>query len=260
MKNIAKLFQRVMTLLMLAYVLPGYANDLTMRYRGAYTYGHEVNTFCPSINSQCYWLNPATSEQIRQQLKHLSATHTSRPYQSVCVVLSGQIDRETKSDGFAADYDGLIEVDKVFGLCGEVDIVTQGDLQHHRWTLESVNGVTIALAKHSNPSYSGSSEPITRPPKSAENSLSLEFGEQMTVFADTGCNKLSGRAVLREDFIIITMNNSAVRTCSAEDEAVDTLLKSVFSSEPIITIDSDKSLLLKGANSTLKYQLKDWVY
>jgi hypothetical protein len=43
----------------------------------------------------------------RQQLKQLSATHTDRPYQSVCVVLSGRIDRETKSDGFAADYDGL---------------------------------------------------------------------------------------------------------------------------------------------------------
>ncbi|MBT3812753.1 MAG: hypothetical protein HON51_10225 [Gammaproteobacteria bacterium] len=125
MKNTRKLTQRVITLIMLGYVLPGYAEGQLTRYRGAYTYAHVVNTFCPSINSQCYWLNPATSEQIRQQLKHLSATHADNPDQSVCVVLRGRIDRETKSDGFAADYDGLIKVDKVFGLCSQVDRVTQ---------------------------------------------------------------------------------------------------------------------------------------
>ena len=27
------------------------------RYRGDYTFGHEVS-FCPEINSECYWLGP----------------------------------------------------------------------------------------------------------------------------------------------------------------------------------------------------------
>ena len=139
--------------------------------------------------------------------------------------------------------------------------MTQGDLQHHRWILAGIADVAIDLTKQRNKSsYSDANKQISLVLKTTENSLSLEFGEQMTVFANTGCNKLSGRAVLREEYIIIKMNNSDVRTCSAEDETLDTLLKSVLTSKPIITIDSDKYLLLEGANSTLKYQLKDWVY
>jgi hypothetical protein len=98
------------------------------------------------------------------------------------VVLSGRIDRETKSDGFAADYNGLIEVDKIFGLCSQVNIVTQGDLQHHRWVLENIKGVNIALAETGNQAFD------------------LDFGEQMFVVLNTGCHKISGQAKLREQY------------------------------------------------------------
>ena len=59
----------LLVFLILGYVLPSYADEQALRYRGEYTYGHEVNTFCPKINSQCYWLNPTTSEEIRLQLR-----------------------------------------------------------------------------------------------------------------------------------------------------------------------------------------------
>ncbi|TXK92651.1 hypothetical protein BMR11_18320 [Methylococcaceae bacterium CS5] len=127
--------------LILVWTLPGYTNEQVQRYRGSYTLGHEVNIFCPEINSQCYWLSPSTEIQIRQQLQQLSKKHTIKPYQAVCVVIQGNIDRESRRVGFAANYAGLIEIVKVFGFCGQPEMVTQGDLQHHRWILESINGV-----------------------------------------------------------------------------------------------------------------------
>ena len=224
------------------YMFPVSANEQALRYRGQYTFGHEVNTFCPQINSQCYWLSPSTSSQIRQQLKQISKQNTDKPYQSVCVVLQGKIDRETKGDGFATDYDGFCEVYKVFGLCNKTDIVTQGDLQHHRWVLKSINGVNIDLAQWNN------------------NIPNLDFGEQMTLSTNTGCDIHTGRAILRENYIIFTLDISKSSTCTAKQQKMELLLKEVLNSEPKITIDSDKNLLLENANTVLKYQLKDWVY
>ena len=39
--------------------------------RGAYTFGHEVNSFCPEKNSQCYWLGPNSSPDARAQLRQI---------------------------------------------------------------------------------------------------------------------------------------------------------------------------------------------
>ena len=243
-------------------VIPAYAEgDQVLRYRGQYTYAHEVNTFCPKINSQCYWLDPQTPAQIRQQLKQLSEKLTSRPYEAICLVLQGQIDRETKSDGFAADYDGLIRVSRVFGLCDKTDIVTQGDLQHHRWILESINGENINLPKQSsNLPDTNLNGQVPASVSTGSNVLDLDFGEQMTVAAKTGCNILSSRAVLRENQIIFTMRHSSTLKCSAKDQTVNLLLNKVFNSEPKITIDSNKNLILEGGDTLLKYQLKDWVH
>jgi hypothetical protein len=55
------------------------ANSEVQRYRGSYTWGHEVNSFCPQINSQCYWLSPITSQVIRERLKQLSIARQSKP-------------------------------------------------------------------------------------------------------------------------------------------------------------------------------------
>ena len=114
-----------------------------IRYRGEYTYGHEVNIFCPAINSQCYWLSGDTPDEVRYALQTLAAQNTSKPYQPNCVVIEAEIERDTKRDGFAADYDGLVTVMKSYGRCDETGIITQGDLRHHRWVLESINGEAL---------------------------------------------------------------------------------------------------------------------
>jgi hypothetical protein len=43
------------------------ADTAAVRYRGEYTLGHEVHTFCPEINAECYWLSPKTDAQTRDR-------------------------------------------------------------------------------------------------------------------------------------------------------------------------------------------------
>jgi len=73
--------------------------------------------------------------------------------------------------------------------------VTQGDLQHHRWVLESINGTKIDAAKLDN-----------RIPE-------LEIGEQMMASGHSGCNRFQGKAVLREDRFIIDRVASTRMIC-----------------------------------------------
>lgn len=110
--------------------------DKTVRYRGEYILGHEVNIFCPYINSQCYWLGSYTGDEEREVLRQLSVQNRVKPYDAVCVVIEGIIHKkmdEHKIDGFAADYDGTIDVDMVYGLCSETETVTEGDLHLKDW-------------------------------------------------------------------------------------------------------------------------------
>ena len=89
----------------------------SQRYRGDYTFGHEVNIFCPQINTQCYWLGPGTSQAMRAELKALYQAKTSGLYKPVCVVIEGFIDKDTPRSGFAADFDGLINITRLHGDC-----------------------------------------------------------------------------------------------------------------------------------------------
>ncbi|WP_428356048.1 META domain-containing protein [Methyloprofundus sp.] len=223
--------------LLLTITLPVSANEQAQRYRGQYTYGHEVNTFCPANNSQCYWINPATSAQLSQQLPQLSVANTQRPFQPICVILQGRIDRETKADGFAADYDGLIEIEKVYGLCRQTAIVTQGDLQHHRWVLESIDAVKVALGN---------------------NTFDLDFEEQMTVTAHIGCYQLTGKAVLRDQYFIIQGIQATGQNCTAKVRKIGSLMHSILTSESTIVLDG-KYLMLKNENTLLKYKSQDWL-
>ena len=140
-------------------------NAASERLRGAYTYGHEVNVFCPEINSQCYWLGPNSNQAAREQLKQIY--HDKKPglYKPVCVVIDGSIDRESTRDGFAADYDGLIDIESVQGACDEINAITPGDLNHRRWVLAARNGVPV---------------------DAAEPSLVLDFGERLFVAGRNG--------------------------------------------------------------------------
>jgi len=211
-----------------------------LRYRGEYTYGHEVRSFCPAINSQCYWVDAASSKAVRAALGELAAIPGAEPYRAVCVVIEGRIDRESKRDGFAADYDGLILITRVFGRCNETDIVTQGDLQHHRWILHSVDDKPVGSG--------------------AMNDLlpELDFGQLMTVTGNTGCNRFSGRAILRDDFFRIAPLASTHRLCAPPRNELEVTLLQVLGNESRIIIGDDRQLVLDAGHTKLRFRLSDW--
>ena len=230
--------------LCLGLVLPACASDQTLRYRGLYSYGHEVNIFCPDINSQCYWLSPDTDQNQRLLLKQLIEENTEEAYQSICVVLEGEINRDPvarQSTGFAAEYDGLFTVSRLHGLCDKPRVVTQGDLQHHRWVLEALNGQKI------DPGILNNVIP------------ELEIGEQMMASGNSGCNRFFGQAVLRETLFIIDKVATTRMMCPLAQIEMERLLLQLLGQESTITIDADRNLFLNTSETWLQFRLEDRV-
>ena len=93
------------------------SNADSQRFRGGYTLGHGVNTFCPAPGSQCYWLAPGTSGEVRDRLRTIYQQASPGLYQPVCMIVAGAIDTESERTGFAADADGLITITRVYGVC-----------------------------------------------------------------------------------------------------------------------------------------------
>lgn len=230
---------------LLAAIVPasGFASgtgEPVLRYRGKYTFGHEVRSFCPAINSQCYWVGAETGAAVHATLKELATLPGAAPYTPVCVVIEGRIDRDSKRTGFAADYDGLISITRVFGRCDETTIVTQGDLQHHRWLLESIDDKPLDTAAL------GGMIP------------ELDFGERMTVTGSTGCNRYSGQARLREEFFVIERMASTRRACPPPNMDLERTFQGVLGSESVISIGADRELILKSELAILRFRLFDW--
>ncbi len=229
-------------LFFLSVVSSACAIDQTLRYRGQYSIGHEVNIFCPDINSQCYWISPDTTQQQRKLLRQLVKENTEKVYEAICVVVEGQINQDPvakQAIGFAADYDGLFTVSKIYGLCDKSGFVTQGDLQHRRWLLESINGNKIEATALDN-----------RIPE-------LEIGEQMMASGYSGCNRFHGKAVLLEDRFIIGSMASTRMFCKPEQNDIEHLLLQVLGRESTISIDVDKNLILKTDDGLLLFRLQD---
>ena len=246
-RSIGKLMCRgfVIAVALLGVITPasGFASgagETVLRYRGEYTWGHEVRSFCPEINSQCYWVGLDTSSTVHAALKKLATIPRAAPYTPVCVVIEGRIDRDSKRTGLAANYDGLISIGRVFGRCDETDIVTQGDLQHHRWLLETIDGELL------DSTALGGMIP------------ELDFGQRMTVTGNTGCNRFTGRALLREEFFVIERMALTRRTCMSRQDEVERTMRQVLGSESIITIGADRELILKSRKTVLRFRLFDW--
>lgn len=214
--------------------------EVVLRYRGEYTFGHEVRSFCPAINSQCYWVGVDTDRAVHATLRKLATGPGTAPYTPVCVVIEGRIDRDSKRSGFAADYDGLISIGRVFGRCDETAIVTQGDLQHHRWLLESIDDKPL------DSDALGGMIP------------ELDFGERMTVTGNTGCNRYSGQAILREEFFVVERMASTRRACPPPNMDLERTFQRVLGSESVITIGADRQLILRSEHTMLRFRLFDW--
>ncbi len=165
------------------------------RYRGGYTFGHEVRTFCPEINSQCYWLGPGTPAEVREQLNSIYKAKKPGLYKPVCVVVEGKIDRDSPRDGFAADYDGLIDITAVQGACDDGAMLVPGDLNHRRWVLAERDGVTIV----------DDAAPVV-----------LDFGERLFVEITDGCQRLSGFAVIDGDRLRLDGLDADASACGGD--------------------------------------------
>jgi heat shock protein HslJ len=173
-------------------------------------------------------------------LKALAMVPGSAPYTPVCVIVEGRIDRETPRTGFAADYDGVISVARVFGRCEDTDIITHGDLQHHRWLLQSIDNKAL-----------DSGTPDNMIPE-------LDFGERLTVTGNTGCNRFSGQAVLREEFFIIEPMASTRRLCEPAQNETERIVLRVLGRESAVSIDAGGRLTLEADQVVLRFRLSDW--
>lgn len=208
----------------------------SQRYRGNYTLGHEVNTFCPEINSHCYWLSPDTDKKIRNQLKHIYQEKSPGLYKPVCVVVTGEIDRESKRMGFAVDTDGLLTITQVFGDCDSSKVVTQGDLQHHRWVLITIDNKPI----------NNKDWPVLPV---------LDFGERLFVEGGDGCQQFIGFAKLSGDQIAFDEFGFNKNQCETDHSP-----RRLFSIAGVwrVSITETQYLILEKTESTLMFKRDDW--
>jgi heat shock protein HslJ len=203
------------------------------RMRGEYTFGHEVNSFCPEINSQCYWLGPGTSQAMREQLKALYRAKKPGLYESVCIVIDGAIDRDSPRSGFAADYDGLIDIGALLGDCNSGPQVVPGDLNHRRWVLAERDGAPVDV----------DAQPVV-----------LDFGERLFVEGLDGCQRFSGFATLDSNAIILDNVNFERSQCSDVG-----LAATLFTSQDAWKVRFEgQALHLASREHRLAFERDDW--
>lgn len=201
--------------------------------RGDYTFGHEVNTFCPEKNSQCYWLGPNSSQAARAQLKQIYQDKKPGLYKPVCVVLEGEIDRDSPRDGFAADYDGLIDVTMVHGACEDLSMILPHDLNHRRWVLVAINGDLVE------------NDPRT---------MTLDFGERLFLEGRDGCLNFRGFIHLEASRINFTAVDFDDRDCTAEERGISRFVdQSIWQ----VRIEAG-NLVLQSAADHLVFARDDW--
>ena len=226
----------LLLLLILLNTVACACSAVSQRYRGNYTLGHEVNTFCPDINSQCYWLSPDTDKRYRNQLKQIYQEKSTGLYKPVCVIVTGEIDKNSKRTGFAVDTDGLITITRVYGDCDSSKVITQGDLQHHRWVLITVD----------NKSINNKGWPVLPV---------LDFGERMFIEGGDGCQQFNGFAELTGDQIDFNQLEFSKNHCGTDRSHM-----SLFSITGVwrIGIKESEYLTLENTESILLFKRDDW--
>ncbi|PID35352.1 MAG: hypothetical protein CR964_00025 [Rhodobacterales bacterium] len=84
------------------------------RWTGLYTYGHEVSSFQPCNSDAGYWATlPAAEAERLSKLSLEKARRVGKPYQPIHVDLTGALRSNKGEQGFAADYDAILEVSAV---------------------------------------------------------------------------------------------------------------------------------------------------
>jgi hypothetical protein len=152
-------------------------------------------------------------------------------------VVEGAIDRASSREGFAADYDGLFTMSELYGTCDKTPVVTQGDLQHHRWVLTRIGDQPVVRTK-----------PHTGP--------ALEIGEKMFFEAHDHSHSLAGFSRLAGEQIIFEADSAA--PARFPDSSITDFDVTSLPGAWRITRPSTQLLLLERANTRLEFTLSDW--
>ena len=84
------------------------------KIRGSYVWGHETETFTPCGSSQSLWV--VGDVALLQPLRDIAAEQSQfkgQPYLPIYLEVAGTIEPQA-SDGFAADYDGVLRITHVY--------------------------------------------------------------------------------------------------------------------------------------------------
>ena len=119
---------------------------------------------------------------------------------------------------------------------GRSIIITQGDLQHYRWVLNRINGESLDVD-----AMNGSLH-------------DLDFGEQMHVFGNTDCNRITGRISLHDEYIRFGQLISTLMYCSPAQNVDERTILSVIASTAIEVTINGNYLNLQAGEVSLRYQ------
>ncbi|WP_375055996.1 META domain-containing protein [Zobellella sp. DQSA1] len=112
---------------------------------------------------------------------------------------------------------------------------TESSLQHHRWTLASVNG-----------------EPV-----STDIGSELAIGEHMAISGLAGCNRFFGSARLEQGRLKADPLASTKMACLSDTiQQVETAVLTTLNQGAAVSHD-DRQLILTGSDYTLGYRLAD---
>ncbi len=123
------------------------------------------------------------------------------------------------------------------------------DLQHHRWVLLDIDGLDLQAY-----AVSLGFDQADRLRKIPE----LDFGEQGHVEGNTGCNQIQGKALVKGSQLILSSLASTRMFCAGFAGELELKLSLLYADPLAISREGDM-LILKSSDTTLKFQLKDWV-
>ncbi len=123
------------------------------------------------------------------------------------------------------------------------------DLQHHRWVLQDIDGLDLQAY-----AISLGFDKADRLRKIPE----LDFGEQGHVEGNTGCNQIQGKARVEGNQLILSSLASTRMFCAGFAGELELKL-SVLYADPLAISREGTMLNLQSTDTTLRFQLKDWV-
>ncbi len=83
------------------------------RMNGVCVMGHEVRTFLPCGSQKVYWIQ--ADQPSLEQLQLAVDRFTDEPYEPFFAIVEGRLSSEV-GDGFAADYDGQVIIERLIHL------------------------------------------------------------------------------------------------------------------------------------------------